>query len=148
MENLFWSELKHLFTYSPIHLFSAPPCLEIKSKIGKLVLVGVKTPIHLFTIHLFTFFLLLLFFEEKIKEEVQGTSTKRVTNTPSCMVAIRQNKGYQLKSDALWKQNRKMENLFWSELKHLFTYSPIHFHLLAGSLSIPFSFYPLLEKGE
>jgi hypothetical protein len=49
MENLFWSELKHLFTYSPIHLFSAPHCLEIKSKIGKLVLVGVKTPIHLFT---------------------------------------------------------------------------------------------------
>jgi hypothetical protein len=37
---------------------------------------------------------------------------------------------------------------FWSELKHLFTYSPIHFHLLAGFLSIPFSFYPLLEKGE
>jgi hypothetical protein len=46
MENLFWSELKHLFTYSPIHLFHS---LEIKWKNGKLVLVGVKTPIHLFT---------------------------------------------------------------------------------------------------
>jgi hypothetical protein len=46
MEILFWSELKHLFTYSPIHLFHS---LEIKSKNGNLVLVGVKTPIHLFT---------------------------------------------------------------------------------------------------
>jgi hypothetical protein len=52
MENLFWSELKHLFTYSPIHLFHS---LEIKSKNGNLVLVGVKTPIHLFTYSPFSF---------------------------------------------------------------------------------------------
>jgi hypothetical protein len=48
-KTFYCSELKHLFTYSPIHLFSPPFCLEIKSKNGKLVLVGVKTPIHLFT---------------------------------------------------------------------------------------------------
>jgi len=54
MENLFWSELKQLFTYSPIHLFSPPNCLEIKTENGKLVLVGVKTTIHLFTYSLFS----------------------------------------------------------------------------------------------
>jgi hypothetical protein len=49
---MFWSELKQLFTYPPIHIFTflwPPHCLEIKSKNGKLVLVGVKTTIHLFT---------------------------------------------------------------------------------------------------
>jgi hypothetical protein len=35
---------------------------------------------------------------------------------------------------------------FWSELKHLFTYSPIHFHLLAESLSILFLFILYKKK--
>jgi len=45
MENLLWSELKQLFTYSPIHLLRSGN----KMQNGKLVLVGVKTTIHLFT---------------------------------------------------------------------------------------------------
>jgi hypothetical protein len=71
--------------------------VEIKETLKKVASSELK---HLFTIHLFTFFFYSL---KKIKGEVQGTSMKRVTNTPSCMVAIRQNKGYQLKSDAFWK---------------------------------------------
>jgi hypothetical protein len=61
--------------------------VEIKEKLEKVASSELK---HLFTIHLFTFFPLLLLFEEKrIKGEVQGTSMKRVTNTPSCMDTIR-----------------------------------------------------------
>ena len=70
-----------------------------KRKTEKSCQLRVKTPIHYSPIHLF----LLLFEEKRIKGEVQGTSMKRVTNTPSCMDTIRQNKVHDLKSDALWK---------------------------------------------
>jgi hypothetical protein len=70
MENLLWSELKQLFTYSPIHLFTflaTPLDKQFRNSVlvnstvhhrqssGKkwnmdnLPLVGVKTPLYLFT---------------------------------------------------------------------------------------------------
>ena len=84
------SELKHLFTYSPIHSLQLQNFgirVEIKWKMDNFFLVRVKTPIHLFTYSLFS--------------------------SPK----IRKQTGNKMK---------KWEKFSWSELKHLFTYSPIH----------------------
>ena len=72
------SLLLHFFGMTHTTALCNRACLEIKSKNGKLVLVGVKTTIHLFTYSL---------------------SGNKIT---------------------------KWTTFSWSELKQLFTYSPIH----------------------
>ena len=102
-ESFSCSELKHLFTYSPIHSLQLQNFgirVEIKWKMDNFFLVRVKTPIHLFTYSLFA-------------------------------------------SSKLWKKGgnktKKWKTFSWSELKHLFTYSPIHLFtafLPSGDLGI------------
>ena len=80
---------------------------------------------HLFTIHLFTFFPLLLLFEEN-----KGRSTRykhEKSNKHTIMHGCNPTKqGVSVEVGCSLEIKWKMENLFWSELKHLFTYSPIH----------------------
>ena len=118
------SELKSLFTYSPIHF--SPHCLEIKPKTKNFLLLRVKTPIHLFTYSPFTF---ILSFD----------NFRRAEPKRRCSLHIHQNWAYATKrrhccmnhSVAVCTRDcleikRKTEIFFLLRVKttiHLFTYS-------------------------
>ena len=118
-ENFSWSELKHVFTYSPIHLFtySLPPPIRwfrrLEPKLRKNLYVH--------------------------QNWAYAAKTKRLTANPklSCcdadMLIYRQLSSWA--ATLVWyvlhffgNKMQKWSTLFWSELKHLFTYSPIHFY--------------------
>jgi hypothetical protein len=165
-ENVFFAPSWN--TYSPIHLFTfSPHCLEIKRKTENILLLRVKTTIHLFTYSPFPFILPFVNF-------------RRVELKRRCSHHIHQNWAYVTKRRLLasllllfWHDsslcNRaclemkwKMASFFlvgvkttihlftyslsgnkikkwtmfsWSELKQLFTYSPIHLLLRRFRLS-------------
>ena len=103
---------------------------------------------HLFTIHLFTFFFYSLKENKGRSTRYKHEKSKKHTIVHGCNpskqgVSVEVRCSLEIKS-----KNGKFVLVGVKTPIHLFTYSPIHFHLLAGSLSIPFSFYPLLEKGE
>ena len=143
----------HLFTYSPIHLFSTPHtkipstraqyyctleavwcmpttlskslpfcCLEIKSKTKNIFLLRVKTPIHLFTYSPIHFFARL----SGNKKKTENILLLRIKTTIHLFT-------YSLSGNKI----KKWTTFSCSELKQLFTYSPIHlFAYFRGVLGV------------
>ena len=137
------SELKHLFTYSPIHF--SPVCLEIKRKTENILLLRVKTTVHLFTYSPFPFILPFVNFRlvepkrrcsHHILQNWAYATIRRLASLLLQFLAWLIQRNYAIWR--VWKSNEKWPAFFWSELKQLFTYSPIHFLEIKSKSGQPF----------
>ncbi len=137
------SELKHLFTYSPIHFFAR--LSGNKTKNQKLSLLRVKTPIHLFTYSPFTFippFVNFRLVEPKRRWGLHiyqnwACATKR-RSAPSLLHFWHDSYSKTMQYGVSGNKMKNGQLFLWLELKQLFTYSPIHFLEIKSKSGQPF----------